>query len=76
MSLWDFLCDVADTAEKVEDARDDTYGVIGRAITFAEKAQNAKDLHDRMKKLGEEEKKPSTVRFAFELGSHFLTRRK
>jgi hypothetical protein len=75
-TFWDLLGNIADTVEKAQDARDDTYGVIGRTIVLTEKVGNAKDLHDRMKKLGQEEKKPSTARFVFELGSHFLGRRK
>jgi hypothetical protein len=75
-TFWDMLGNIADSVEKAEDARDDAYGLIGRGIVLTEKVQNGKDLHDRMKKLGKEEKKPSTARFVFELGSHFLSRRK
>jgi hypothetical protein len=74
--FWELLGNFADTVGKAEEARDDAYGLIGRGIVLTEKLQNGKDLHDRMKKLGEEEKKPSTARFIFELGSHFLGRRK
>jgi hypothetical protein len=74
--FWEMLGNLADTVGKAEEARDDAYGVIGRTITLTEKVRNGKDLHERMKKLGQEEKKPSTARFVFELGSHFLGRRK
>lgn len=72
MGFWELLEDVAEVKDKVDGVRDDGYGVVGHVIDLHDKAVSMKKLHDRMDKLGKEEEKPSTVRFLYELGCHFL----
>lgn len=75
MSFSSFLDELANASGTVEDVVDDAtetaldgMGVIGKGIILAQKAKKLSDVHDKMTELGEREKKPSALGFAFELG--------
>jgi hypothetical protein len=76
LDVLEMLADPVDAAEeafhKAVDVEAHAEGLLGRGYTLVEKAATLSKLHKRMDDLAEEEERPGTVRFLFEIGKHLL----